>query len=35
VTIGQEIEASVLARAVRWHAEGRVFVHGSGTVVFD
>jgi formyltetrahydrofolate deformylase len=35
VTIGQEIEASVLARAVRWHAEGRIFVHDGATVVFD
>ncbi|GAA4284798.1 formyltetrahydrofolate deformylase [Brevibacterium daeguense] len=32
---GQEIEASVLARAVRWHAQGRVILDGSRTVVFS
>lgn len=31
---GQEIEASVLARAVRWHAERRVILDGQRTVVF-
>jgi formyltetrahydrofolate deformylase len=35
VSIGQEVEASVLTRAVRWHAEGRVFVSGQRTIVFD
>lgn len=35
VTLGQEVEASVLTRAVRWHAEGRVFLSGQRTVVFD
>ncbi len=31
---GQEVEASVLARAVRWHAQGRVILDGNRTVVF-
>ncbi len=31
---GQEIEASVLARAVRWHAQGRAILDGGRTVVF-
>jgi formyltetrahydrofolate deformylase len=34
VEIGQDIEARVLARAVRWHAERRVVLNGSKTVVF-
>ncbi len=33
VAIGREIEASVLSRAVRWHAEHRVFQNGNKTVV--
>lgn len=33
VAIGREVEASVLSRAVRWHAERRVFLNGSRTVV--
>jgi len=33
VAIGRETEASVLARAVRWHAEHRVFRNGDRTVV--
>ncbi|MEO0981518.1 MAG: formyltetrahydrofolate deformylase [Pseudomonadota bacterium] len=32
---GREIEARVLARAVRAHAEGRIFLNGRKTVVFD
>jgi formyltetrahydrofolate deformylase len=32
--IGQELERTVLARAVRWHLEDRVIVHGNKTVVF-
>lgn len=32
---GQEVEASVLARAVRWHAERRVILDGKRTVVFS
>lgn len=34
VDIGREIEASVLARAVRWHLEQRVEIDGAKTVVF-
>jgi formyltetrahydrofolate deformylase len=32
--IGRDIERAVLARAVQWHLEDRVLVHGKGTVVF-
>ena len=32
--IGRDIERQVLARAVRWHLEDRVAVHGNKTVVF-
>jgi len=32
--MGQDIEAQVLARAVRWHAEHRVLLDGARTVVF-
>lgn len=35
VSQGQDVEAAVLARAVRWHAEGRVLLDGHRTVVFD
>ena len=35
VEIGQDIEAVVLNRAVRWHAEHRVLLNGDKTVVFD
>jgi len=34
VATGQDVERRVLARAVRWHAEHRVFVNGGRTVVF-
>jgi formyltetrahydrofolate deformylase len=34
VRIGRDIEAQVLARAVRWTAERRVFLNGVRTVVF-
>lgn len=34
VEAGQDIEARVLARAVRWHAERRVLLNGNKTVVF-
>jgi formyltetrahydrofolate deformylase len=34
VDIGQTIEARVLARAVTWHAERRILINGSKTVVF-
>lgn len=33
--IGRDIEARVLSRAVRAHAEGRVFLNGIRTVVFE
>ncbi len=35
VRVGRRIERAVLARAVRWHLEDRVLVHGNRTVVFD
>ena len=31
---GRRIERTVLARAVKWHIEDRVIVHGNKTVVF-
>jgi len=34
VEIGRNIEAVVLQRAVRWHAENRVLLNGTKTVVF-
>lgn len=34
VRLGRDIEARVLARAVRWAAERRVFLNGARTVVF-
>jgi len=33
--IGRDIEARVLAQAVKMHVEGRIFLNGSKTVVFD
>lgn len=32
-SIGHDIESVVLNRAVRWHAEHRIFVHGNRTVI--
>jgi len=32
--IGRQIERTVLARAVAWHLEDRVLVHGNKTIVF-
>ena len=32
--IGEDVERRVLARAVQWHAEGRVLRNGERTVVF-
>ncbi len=32
---GRDVERNVLARAVRWHLEDRVLVHGNKTVVFE
>ncbi len=34
VTAGQDVEAQVLSRAVRWHSESRVLLNGNRTVVF-
>ncbi len=34
VQAGRDVECLVLARAVRWHAESRVLLNGSRTVVF-
>jgi formyltetrahydrofolate deformylase len=34
VAAGRDVEAQVLSRAVRWHAESRVLLNGSRTVVF-
>jgi formyltetrahydrofolate deformylase len=31
---GRDVEAHVLSRAVRWHAESRVLLNGNKTVVF-
>ena len=33
VSIGRDVESQVLARAIRWHAEHRVFISGRKTVV--
>ena len=35
VSRGRDIEARVLSRALRLHAEGRVFIDGHRTVVFS
>jgi formyltetrahydrofolate deformylase len=35
ITKGRDLERQVLARAVRYHVEDRVIVHGNRTVVFD
>lgn len=34
VAVGRDVESLVLARAVKWHAERRVLLNGSKTVVF-
>jgi formyltetrahydrofolate deformylase len=34
VAAGRDVEAQVLSRAVRWHAESRVLLNGTRTVVF-
>jgi formyltetrahydrofolate deformylase len=34
VSAGRDVEAQVLARAVRWHSERRVLINGSRAVVF-
>lgn len=33
--LGRDVESVVLARAVRWHAEHRLLLNGTKTVVFD
>lgn len=33
--LGRDIERQVLARAVKWHLEDRILVHGNKTVVFN
>lgn len=33
VMIGRDIEAAVLARALRWHAQRRVFISGGRTII--
>ena len=33
--LGQDVERNVLARAVRWHLEDRIIVHGNKTIVFS
>jgi formyltetrahydrofolate deformylase len=35
IAVGRDVEALVLARAVKWHAEHRVLVNGMRTVVFQ
>jgi formyltetrahydrofolate deformylase len=32
--VGRDVEAVALARAVRWHVEHRILIHGGRTVVF-
>ena len=34
IEVGRDIECSVLARAVKWHAERRVLISGRRTIVF-
>ena len=34
IDLGRDIERQVLARAVQWHLEDRILVHGNKTVVF-
>jgi formyltetrahydrofolate deformylase len=33
--VGRQVERAVLARAVTWHVEDRILVHGNKTVVFS
>lgn len=33
--IGRNIERTVLARAVKWHVEDRILIHGNKTIVFS
>ena len=34
VSAGRDVEAQVLSRAVRWHSQSRILLHGNRTVVF-
>jgi formyltetrahydrofolate deformylase len=34
VTLGRDVEAQVLARAVKWHSQSRIMINGNRTVVF-
>ena len=34
IAAGRDVEAQVLSRAVRWHSQTRVLLHGNRTVVF-
>jgi formyltetrahydrofolate deformylase len=34
-SVGQDVEAMALSRAVRWHVESRVILRGRRTIVFD
>ena len=33
-TVGQDAECLALSRAVRWHCQNRVLLHGASTVIF-
>ena len=33
-TVGQDAECLALSRAVRWHCENRILLHGAGTIIF-
>jgi len=35
VALGRDVEALTLARAVQWHAEHRVLLDGTRTVIFN
>ncbi|MDG1990121.1 MAG: formyltetrahydrofolate deformylase [Dehalococcoidia bacterium] len=35
IELGKEVERSVLARAVKWHLEDKVFIVGNKTIVFN
>ena len=35
IELGKEVERSVLARAVKWHLEDRIFIVGNKTIVFN
>lgn len=35
VRLGKDVEASVLARGIRYHLEDRVIVQGNKTVILD